>query len=596
MTFSRKIFLSVFLVTLTLGSLLIWASHRYISQQTEEKFISQYSIFTDILAKTLNKMDISTENLMLNAAKVIAAQDASKGLLSNRSLKSLRDELNVSHVFVIDKNGKFIRSTNEDAALIPNLYSFCGDYKKLVQGTSLVEATPVIKPDPEPNPHKFLSIPSNDKNRIIEVGVRVDFIAKTLAEAMSSDKNILGMSLFDPKGTSFGRFSAKEVEFKKANVTLPENFSDVHQTSDSFKFYAKVEASHRVCCQCNVSGTSKDGEYYYVLEAEVSKSELKAVQAGTNRNFLILGLVNLIFSLILSRILSRRLVRNIEKAAEKVKRISRTGNAGDRINSQGQDEVAYLTEEFDRLLDKLEDSQKKVIESEKMEAKVQMAKEIAHNIRSPIRAIEMMLPLMLKVPEDTKGILKNSVKEIKNLSDRLKAQADAMSSSSNESEMLYLPIILKDLIAQKQIEYSSRAEIKIEFKDETGCSDAFVKGSSIELKSILSNLINNSVESYSSHGGSVVVRLNCDAIKCSIYVTDSGVGIPAEYLNDLGSKPISFKGSKCRGLGLPHAYKIIASWGGRITIQSEVGIGTSVIIELTKSKDLNKMEQANLSC
>lgn len=593
MTFSRKIFLSVFLATLILGSLLIWASHRYTSQQTEEKYISQYSAFSGVLSKTLNSLDVSTEALMLNAAKVIAAKDAEKGLLSNKSLKNLRDELNVSHVFMIDKTGKFIRSTNEDAALIPNLYSFCGDYKKLVTGSLNLEATPIVKPDPEPNPHKFLSIPTNDKNRIIEVGVRVDFIAKTLSGAMGSDKNLVAMSLFNPKGTAFGRFSANGVEFKNDNAVLPTDFSKVIQTDNSFKFYSKVEASHKVCCECNIAGTSNNGEYYYVLETEVSKDELKAIQARTSNNFLILGFINLIFALVLSRILSRRLVRNIERAAAKVKRITRTGGVSDRINSQAKDEVAYLTEEFDKLLDKLEDSQQKIVENEKVEAKVQMAKEIAHNIKSPITAIEMMLPMMVKMPEEMKGVLKNSVKEIKTLSQRLKAQADSLSFESNEPEVLYLPIILKELVAQKQIEYSTRGDIHIELIDETGCSDAFVKGSSCELKSILSNLINNAVESY-GHGGAVKIRLQCNALKCTIFVTDNGVGIPAEHLSSIGTKPISFKGSHCRGLGLTHAYKIIQLWGGEISIDSEIGMGTTVRIDLRKAVTAESPRPKNL--
>lgn len=581
MTFSRKIFLSVFLVTLSVGSLLIWVSHHYISEQTEEKYISQYSAFSGILAKTLNSLDLSTEALMQNAAKVIAAEDAKKGVLSNDALKVLRDELNISHVFVIDKTGKFIRSTNEDAALIPNLYSFCDDYRKLVSGTSNLEATPIIKPEPEPNPHKFLSIPSNDRNRIIEVGVRVDFIAKTLSSAMESDKNLVAMSLYDPKGTAFGRFNAKGVEFKNDKVELPANFSKIIQTEDSFKFYSKVEASHKVCCQCNVAGTSNNGEYYYVLETEVSKDELKAIQARTTEKFLFLGFLTFILSLILSRFLSRKLVRNIERAAAKVKRISANGKTGDRINSKSQDEVAYLTEEFDKLLDKLEDSQQKIIENEKMEAKVQMAKEIAHNIKSPITAIEMMLPMMIRMPDEMKGILKSSVKEIKTLSQRLKTQADSMCFESNEPETLHLPFILRDLMAVKQLEYSAKTDIKIELQDETGCSDAFVKGNSTELKSILSNLINNAVESY-SHGGTVNVRLICDAMKCTIFVSDTGAGIPAEHLLDMGSKPISFKGSQGRGLGLTHAYKTIQSWGGEINIDSEIGVGTTVRIDLRK--------------
>lgn len=582
MTFSRKIFLSVFLVTLILGSLIIWASHRYTTQQTEEKFISQYSKLNSVLATNLNSLDVSTEALMQNAAKVIAAKDAEKGLLSNQTLKDLRDELSVSHIFIINKNGKFIRSTNEDADLIPNLYSFCADYQKLVKGTSLVEATPVVKPDPEPNPHKFLSIPTRDKSRIIEVGVRVDFIGKTLSDAMKSDSNLVAMSLFDPKGTPFGRFSAKGIEFRNQKVTLPTNLQEIQETKDSFRFYSKVDASHKVCCQCNVAGTSNNGEYYYVLETEVSKGELKAIQARTNQTFIMFAIAILLMALTLSKIISGRLVRNIKRATDKVRRIGKTGSVGDRINSHAQDEVAYLTEEFDQLLDKLEDSQQRLVEKEKIEAKVQMAKEIAHNIKSPITAIEMMLPMMIKMPDEMKGVLRNSVKEIKTLSQRLKAQADSMSFESNEPEMMYLPAILREQIALKQIEYSSRTDIKIELIDETHCSDAFVKGNSSELISILSNLVNNAIESY-SHGGTVTVRLHCDAIRCTIFVIDDGVGIPSEYLPSMGSKSITFKGNKGHGLGLTHAFKIVQSWGGKISIDSEVGVGTTVTINLSKS-------------
>jgi signal transduction histidine kinase len=51
----------------------------------------------------------------------------------------------------------------------------------------------------------------------------------------------------------------------------------------------------------------------------------------------------------------------------------------------------------------------------------------------------------------------------------------------------------------------------------------------------------------------------------------------------MGSKPITFKGNKGHGLGLTHAFKIIQSWDGEISIDSEVGLGTTVKIDLRKS-------------
>ena len=186
MTFARKIFIAVFLSTLFVGTSLIWGAHRYVQNRAEADFISRYTVFTRILGDTLTQLDTNTEALMMNAAQVVAAKDKEEGLLSTERLRALQAKLGITHLFVIDKNGKFLRSTNDDPAGIPNLFSFSPTYRNLLTGESEVEATPVIKPNPEPKPFKFLSIANHDKSRIIEVGVRVDFIGKTLAEAIRS--------------------------------------------------------------------------------------------------------------------------------------------------------------------------------------------------------------------------------------------------------------------------------------------------------------------------------------------------------------------------------------------------------------------------
>ena len=214
MTFAKKIFIAVFLSTLMVGSILIWAAYKYTVNRSEEDFVARYQVFSKVLADTLNRLDTSTEALMLNAAKVVAEHDEKHGLLSTEKLRTLQSELGITHLFMIDRTGKFTRSTNDDPAGIPNLFSFCENYQKLITGGLDVEATPIIKPNPEPKPFKFLSIPNKDRSRIVEVGVRVDFITKTLAEAIKSDVNVVSMSLYAPDGTPFGTYSDQNVAFE----------------------------------------------------------------------------------------------------------------------------------------------------------------------------------------------------------------------------------------------------------------------------------------------------------------------------------------------------------------------------------------------
>lgn len=583
MTFSRKIFISVFLLTLLVGTTLIWGAYKYVETRAESDFISRYTLLTKVLADTLTRLDSSTETLMLNAAQVIVEKDKQRGLLTTLELRELQRSLGITHVFVINSEGNFIRSTNEDPASIPNLFSFSPYYRKLLTENVGVEATPIIIPHPEPKPFKFLSVPSFDRKRIIEVGMRVDFIANTLGEAIGSDKGVETMSLFSPDGTSFGSFSPKGVKFEGKKYQLPVSFDRPIHTSDSLKFYQQVIASHTHCRQCDISGTSKNGHYYYLLETSVSKSELLAIQSQARLVAIVLVVIVALLALILGRILSRRLVRDIEAAVSRVQKMKQRGTFGGRIALKSSDEVSFLTEEFDRLLDSLESSQSKLVEAEKLESKVELARIVAHNIRSPVLAIEMMLPGLDAVPLKMQTILKNAVREIKQLSEKLKSNSESMVSSSSselETELVYLPVFVRDIISQKQIEFSA-SNIRIEFECVSLSRDLFVRANSLELKSVISNIINNAVEAI-AESGRVILKLSGAGDDCCLSIADNGVGIPTEFLSKIGKEKISFKAASGRGLGLYHAFDSVKSWGGKMTLKSKLGIGTEIEILIPK--------------
>ncbi len=599
MTFSRKIFISVFTSTLVLGTILMWAAHQYVSRQEEERFISRYSVFTKILGNTLTRLDRHTEALMKNAASVVSMKDSGHGALSDEVLKSLRFDLSMTHIFVVDKNGKFIRSTNENPELIPNAFSFCNGYREMISGSSRMESTPIVHPNPEPLPYKFLFMPNQSRTRLIEVAVRVDFIAKTLSEALGSDSNLVSMSLFSPHGKSFGRFSSTNVDFKEGNERLPKSFPSVVKDLNSYKFYEKVQSSHPRCCQCDVAKTSINGEYYYVLESEVSNKALLAAQATTTNIFFGFAIANVLFAFSLGRFFSRKLVKNIESAVSKVKKIKRSGSLDERINLKGNDEVTYLTNEFDNLLDSLRTSQAKIIESEKVHAKVQLAKEIAHNIKSPIIAAEMTIPLLKQAPEKVLQVLKHSVKEIKVLSQKLALQADSLNSgffvTTVLREQICLSAFVESIVSEKLIEYSPKTGIAIDFRNHCLQPD-IVSVDPIELRALISNIINNAVESY-TEGGPVKIECDLQNKKAILVVEDKGAGMSEEMLKCLGVRAISSKEKwhGKRGLGLMHAYRMTQMWDGTITVTSKVGEGTRVALEFPLCIQVAEVTQSSLA-
>jgi len=581
MSFSKRIFLAVFSTISILASALIWGAHHYVEKQNEEAFVSRYSVFSKVLGDTLTRLDTNTEALMLNAAKVIAELDAANGPLPTETLKKLRSELSVTHLFVVDKLGNFIRSTNEDPKLIPNVFSFCPSYKNLYAQPGGIEATPVIHPMPEPKPYKFLYIPSRDQKRLLEVGIRVDFVAQTLSEALKADPSLVSLSLFSPNGQPLGKFKAGDVEFPEEKVSLPMDFPAVVDSAEEVRVYTKVASSHPKCCQCDVSGTSKNGEYYYVLESRVSKKDLLVAQATSRNIFLLLLVINTFLAYAFSRLIARRLVRNIESAVSKVREIKESGNFDGRIHLTGSDEVTFLTNEFDRLLDSLKSSQEKILESDRAVTKMQVAREVAHNIRSPILAVEVIMPFLTAIPDKFKKILRDSVREIKDLSERLDPKVDENLSADFLLPKIRLLEFLEKTVNEKQIECSAQANVKITLDSDKDESDAFIFADPTEFRAVISNIVNNAVESY-ENGGEVRLSCQSDASECSIVISDSGKGIPNSVIQLLGKKETTFGKKNGKGVGLFHAHRKVASWGGKLTIRSSLERGTSVAIVLPR--------------
>jgi signal transduction histidine kinase len=104
------------------------------------------------------------------------------------------------------------------------------------------------------------------------------------------------------------------------------------------------------------------------------------------------------------------------------------------------------------------------------------------------------------------------------------------------------------------------------------------------LRSVLTNLIINSLQAIDGAGGSVLVRLSGDlaGALARIEVTDTGRGIAAEDISKVFEPYYSTKETGT-GLGLAIVKKVIDDHGGTITVTSKQGSGTTFAITLPVS-------------
>ena len=141
------------------------------------------------------------------------------------------------------------------------------------------------------------------------------------------------------------------------------------------------------------------------------------------------------------------------------------------------------------------------------------------------------------------------------------------------------PFNLTELASLISKEAKALASGRCEVVPELTSDQVFTEGSKSDLSAALSNIVKNAIESIDHPHGRVVIKMERHGKAAKILVADNGCGIPKENLSRVFEKDVSFKHGGT-GLGLFQASSTISSMSGTISIDSTVGHGTTVEIQL----------------
>jgi signal transduction histidine kinase len=116
---------------------------------------------------------------------------------------------------------------------------------------------------------------------------------------------------------------------------------------------------------------------------------------------------------------------------------------------------------------------------------------------------------------------------------------------------------------------------------------ARIDGDTQRLGQACDNLISNAIK-FTPRGGTVTVTVRVTASLVSVAVVDTGMGIPADELDQLFAR--FFRASTATrnavpgvGLGLSITKAIVVAHNGELDVESEVGVGTSFIMRLPRA-------------
>ena len=206
---------------------------------------------------------------------------------------------------------------------------------------------------------------------------------------------------------------------------------------------------------------------------------------------------------------------------------------------------------------------------------------MSHEIRTPLNAIVGFSSLLTSTESAAEKELYNSLighnnKLLLNLIN------DVIDLSKIESGYLELRpdwVNLTELLDESVAEYVHQVPSGVELLTNYPAHDSLVELDSLRIKQILSNFLSNALKNTTT--GHVEIFYEVDHQSVRIGVKDTGRGIPQNMLEKIFErfeKLDSF--AQGAGLGLPICKLIVEKMNGRILVDSQLGIGTTFIIEL----------------
>lgn len=454
-------------------------------------------------------------------------------------------------------------------------------------------------------------------NVALDFGMHQQFY--DIVEGMSVDTDLLGIYLFD----SNGNFLSKKFFGDKPLDSKIEKLKDLHeqiifQDGNIFfitPFYTDNSLSGFICGvkHNSIIRKSLEAAYYGAVanfidlkpkiniiwdEAFPSLTVPKFYYAvpktflyGFNKNNLLFiftssVIILFFFSFILRRSLSKpileihNIISAVAKSEEKI--IKDLPVPNDSLFKKIATAILDMNEHRNLL-------ERKDREREIISHIAQTASQVAHDIRSPLTALNLVTQHLKDLPEDQRLLIRSAVQRIEDITNDLAGKRDQFSENTKDQEKIkvhLLSSLIEPLISEKRVQFRSRREINIESDLGAKSYGLFGKIQPVQFKRVLSNLINNSVEAIGENG-LVKVSLVSDDGDVKTIISDNGNGIPKDILPKLMQKGVSFGKESSKesgsGLGLHHARESVESWGGKIKIESEVGKGTLVTVNLPRA-------------
>lgn len=286
-----------------------------------------------------------------------------------------------------------------------------------------------------------------------------------------------------------------------------------------------------------------------------------------------------------------------ENTVEQYRELVTVQNQLKKLNEDLEEKVEERTSELKAEITerkRIEESLKKANEKLKVfdRLKSDFLSTVSHELRTPLSIISEGISICLaeiagKISKKQREILTNIEESIEYLKRLIRDLLDLSKIEANKIDLYRTSIDLCEIIQKIKLNFESKIkEKKITLTINQPDNPIKLFADRDKIKQIFNNLISNAIRFTNRDGKIQITVQECeDIIECE--VSDTGIGIAQKDIPKLFSKfeqigRVKTSGYKGTGLGLAITKGLIEKHGGKITVESEVGKGTTFKFSLAK--------------
>jgi signal transduction histidine kinase len=364
-----------------------------------------------------------------------------------------------------------------------------------------------------------------------------------------------------------------------------EMTAPVHWSSDQ----ADDELFHAI----PLRGGGKDRPLLGILLIGSSRRSYVTLKRHIGSYALLVGGSGIVLAILLSSWAAARVTRPVVQLAKAAGEVA-GGNWNARVAVSGHDELAQLAESFNHMTAELLNQRERLVQAERVAAWRELARRLAHELKNPLFPLQLTVENLVRAREQGQPefdeVFRESSRTLLAEIANLKTIIGRFSEFSRMPHPQWQPVDVNEVLrglaqlVEPQMQAPGRppvtCQLELDKNIETINADPEL------LHRAVTNLVLNALDAM-PQGGTLTLRTRPEDGNVILEVADTGAGLTLEECERIFTPYYTTK-QHGTGLGLAIAQSVVSDHGGRISVQSQPGQGTTFTIELPPNAEMTQ--------